>query len=187
MVEALADAAGEVRVGDPFDPTTRMGPLATDAHRERVAAYIGEGLSCGARLAAGGGRPQHLPRGWYIEPTVFGAVDNASRIAQEEIFGPVLCVVPARDEQDAVRLANDSIYGLNASVFTEDVDRVREVAASLRSGTVGHNAMRTDFGIAFGGFKQSGVGREGGVEGLFPYLETKTIILEGYPARYRVP
>jgi acyl-CoA reductase-like NAD-dependent aldehyde dehydrogenase len=111
-------------------------------------------------------------------------VDNASTIAQEEIFGPVLTVIPAADEQDAVRIANDTIYGLNASVFTGDVDRAREVAGQLRSGTVGHNAFRTDFGIAFGGFKQSGIGREGGIEGLLPFLETKTVILEGTPKRY---
>src|SRR5207248_380177 len=136
----------------------------------------------GATLATGGGRPKHLDTGWYVEPTVFGNVDNSSAIAQEEIFGPVFAVVPAKDEEDAVRVANDTIYGLNASVFTDDVDRARQVAARLRSGTVGHNAFRSDVGIAFGGFKQSGVGREGGIEGLYPYLETKTVILEGRPA-----
>jgi delta 1-pyrroline-5-carboxylate dehydrogenase len=108
-------------------------------------------------------------------------VDNSSVIAQEEIFGPVLSVIPARDEADAVRIANDTIYGLNASVFTPDVERARQVAGQLRSGTVGHNAFRTDFGIALGGFKQSGIGREGGKEGLLPFLETKTVILEGRP------
>ena len=103
-------------------------------------------------------------------------------IAREEIFGPVLSVIPARDEDHAVRIANDTIYGLNASVFTADVDRARQVAGQLRSGTVGHNSFRTYFGIAFGGFKQSGMGREGGREGLLPYLETKTVILESAPA-----
>ena len=115
---------------------------------------------------------------------MFGNVDNGSTIGQEEIFGPVLAVIKATDEQDAVRIANDSIYGLNASVFTDDVDRARAVARELRSGTVGHNAFRTDFGMAFGGFKQSGIGREGGKEGLLPFLETKTVILEGRPAAY---
>ena len=115
---------------------------------------------------------------------MFGNVDNGSTIAQEEIFGPVLSVIPAADEQDAVRIANDTIYGLNASVFTNDVDRARAVAGQLRSGTVGHNAFRTDFGMAFGGFKQSGIGREGGKEGLLPFLETKTVILEGTPDAY---
>ena len=120
-----------------------------------------------------------------MEPTVFGNVDNASTIAQEEIFGPVLSVIPADNEEQAIRIANDTIYGLNASVFTQDVDRARQVARRLRSGTVGHNAFHTDFGIAFGGFKQSGIGREGGTEGLLPFLETKTVILEGPPAEYR--
>ena len=115
---------------------------------------------------------------------MFGNVDNASTIAREEIFGPVLSVIPADNERDAVRVANDTIYGLNASVFTDDVERARAVAAELRSGTVGHNAFRTDFGIAFGGFKQSGIGREGGIEGLYPFLETKTVILEERPGRY---
>jgi acyl-CoA reductase-like NAD-dependent aldehyde dehydrogenase len=116
---------------------------------------------------------------------VFAGVDNSATIAQEEIFGPVLSVIPAADEEDAIRIANDTIYGLNASVFTPDPDRARAVAARLRSGTVGHNGFRTDFGIAFGGYKQSGIGREGGVEGLLPYLETKTVILEDTPGAYR--
>ena len=110
-------------------------------------------------------------------------MDNASTIAQEEIFGPVLSVIPVDDEEQIVATANDTIYGLNASVFTHDVDRARDVARRLRSGTVGHNAFRTDFGIAFGGFKQSGIGREGGTEGLLPFLETKTVILEGRACR----
>src|SRR4029079_8852342 len=134
--------------------------------------------------AVGGGRPAHLDRGWFVEPTVFGNVDNRSTIAPEEIFCPVLSVIPADDERHAVQLANDTIYGLNASVFTHDVDRAREVAGQIRSGTVGHNAFRTAFGIAFGGFKQSGIGREGGTEGLLPFLETKTVILEETPADY---
>jgi betaine-aldehyde dehydrogenase len=122
-----------------------------------------------------------LERGFYVEPTVFGHVDNRSRIAREEVFGPVLAVIPADNEDHAVELANDSPYGLNAAVFTHDVDRAYAVARRLRTGTVGHNAHRLDFGIAFGGFKESGVGREGGVEGLRPYLETKTVLLDGVP------
>jgi acyl-CoA reductase-like NAD-dependent aldehyde dehydrogenase len=152
-----------------------------ERQRDRVEGYIAKGIAEGAKLAAGGGRPKDLERGWYVEPTVFGNVDNSSTIAQEEIFGPVLAVVPAADEQDAVRIANDTIYGLNASVFTHDVDRARAVASQLRSGTVGHNNFRTDFGMSFGGFKQSGIGREGGKEGLLPFLETKAVILEGRP------
>jgi aldehyde dehydrogenase (NAD+) len=185
FVEALAGVFSQVRVGDPFDPLTQMGPLAMRRQRDRVEGLIATGVDEGATLVTGGGRPKHLDQGYYIEPTVFGNVDNSSTIAQEEIFGPVLSVIPADDEKQAVRIANDTIYGLNASVFTNDVDRAREVAGQLRSGTVGHNNFRTDFGMAFGGFKQSGIGREGGREGLLPYLETKAVILEGKPANYR--
>jgi len=184
LLEALSSTFSKVRVGDPFDPSTQMGPLASERQRDRVLGYIHKGVQEGATLATGGRRPDHLERGWFVEPTVFGNVDNGSTIAREEIFGPVLSVVPAEDERDAVRVANDTIYGLNASVFTDDVERARAVAGELRSGTVGHNAFRTDFGIAFGGFKQSGIGREGGIEGLYPFLETKTVILEGRPGRY---
>jgi len=185
LVEALAGAFSKVRVGDPFDPATEMGPLVSARQRDRVEGYIAKGVDQGAVLVTGGGRPKDLDRGYYVEPTVFANVDNSSAIAQEEIFGPVLTVIPADDEDQVVATANDTIYGLNASVFTKDVDRARQVARRLRSGTVGHNAFRTDFGIAFGGFKQSGIGREGGIEGLLPFLETKTVILEGVPADYR--
>jgi len=185
MVEALAEAFAGVVVGDPFAAETQMGPLVSERQRAQVEHYIAKGTADGATLAAGGGRPRHLDRGYYIEPTVFGHVDNSSVIAQEEIFGPVLSVIPATDEKHAVELANDTIYGLNASVFTDDLERAVEVARRLRSGTVGHNAFRTDFGIAFGGFKQSGIGREGGTEGLLPFLETKTVILQGRPAKYQ--
>jgi len=185
LVDALADAFSKVRVGDPFDPTTQMGPLVSGRQRDRVEGYIAQGVEQGATLATGGGRPKDLDRGFFIEPTVFANVENASVIAQEEIFGPVLSVIPVSDEEQIVATANDTIYGLNASVFTHDVDRARQVAGRLRSGTVGHNAFRTDFTMAFGGFKQSGIGREGGTEGLLPFLETKTVILEGIPADYR--
>jgi len=184
MLEALAANFSAVPVGDPFDEANQMGPLVSERQRDRVEGYIAKGREEGAILAAGGGRPEGLDRGWYVQPTVFGNVDNRSTIAQEEIFGPVLSVIPAADEADAVRLANDTIYGLNASVFTHDVDRARAVAGQIRSGTVGHNAFRTDFGIAFGGFKQSGIGREGATEGLLPFLETKTVILEDTPSGY---
>ncbi|HVT21237.1 MAG TPA: aldehyde dehydrogenase [Mycobacteriales bacterium] len=183
FVDALASTFSKVVVGDPFADTTQMGPLAMERQRDKVLSLIEKGKS-EAKLVTGGGRPAHLDRGYYVEPTVFAGVDNTATIAQEEIFGPVLSVIPANDEEDAIRIANDTIYGLNASVFTSDADRARAVAARLRSGTVGHNAFRTDFGIAFGGFKQSGIGREGGVEGLLPYLETKTVILEETPSAY---
>ena len=184
FVDALAATFSSARVGDPFDPSTKLGPLTSARQRDRVEGYIAKGVEEGAKLVTGGRRPGHLDRGWFVEPTVFGQVDNASTIAQQEIFGPVLSVIPAADEDDMVAIANDTIYGLNASVFTPDADRARAVARRLRSGTVGHNAWRTDFGIAFGGFKQSGIGREGGREGLLPFLETKTVILEEVPSGY---
>jgi aldehyde dehydrogenase (NAD+) len=184
LADALATAFSAVQVGDPFDPATQMGPLAMERQRDRVEYYIAKGIEEGATLATGGGRPKHLERGWFVEPTVFGNVNNASTIAQDEIFGPVLSVIPADDEAHAIAIANDTIYGLNASVFTNDVNRARDVARQLRSGTVGHNNVRTDFGVSFGGFKQSGIGREGGKEGLVPFLETKFVVLEGRPAGY---
>ena len=184
LVEALAGSFSQVRVGDPFDEQSQMGPLAAERQRDRVEGYIAKGVEEGGKLVTGGGRPKHLEKGWYVEPTVFANVDNSHTIAQEEIFGPVLTVIPANDEADAVRIANDTIYGLNASVFTSDTDRALSVARQIRSGTVGHNAFRTDFGMAFGGFKQSGIGREGGKDGLLPYLETKTVILNETPSGY---
>lgn len=124
----------------------------------------------------------YLDRGWYVEPTVFGNVSNDLTIAREEIFGPVLSVIPARDEADAMRIANETNYGLNASVFTHDSERAYAAARAIRAGTVGHNASRVDLSIGFGGFKQSGVGREGGgVDGLSAFLERKTVLLEAYP------
>ncbi len=181
LVDALAGIFSQLKVGDPFDPAMQMGPLAMSRQRDRVEGYIAKGVQEGATLAAGGGRPKHLDRGYFIEPTIFGNVDNSSTIAQEEIFGPVLSVIPADDEEQAIEIANDTIFGLNASVFTDDADRALAVARRIRSGTVGHNAWRSDFGIAFGGFKQSGLGREGGREGVYTFLETKTIILNGEP------
>jgi betaine-aldehyde dehydrogenase len=186
FLDALTTQFAAVKVGDPFDSATQMGPLAMSRQRDRVEGYIAKGLQDGALLATGGGRPRRLTRGYYIEPTVFGNVHNDMTIAREEIFGPVLAVIPADDGAHAVAIANDSAFGLNASVFTDDVDRAYRVARKLRSGTVGHNAFRADFSIAFGGFKQSGIGREGGAEGLLPFLETKTIVLEAKPSHLSV-
>ncbi len=181
LVEALSAEFGKVNVGDPFDPATQMGPLATRHHRDRVEGYIEKGRQEGAKLATGGARPKHLNRGFYVEPTVFANVDNDYVIAREEIFGPVLAVIPADDEAHAVAIANDTNYGLNASVFTNDLERAYGTARRIRSGTVGHNMMRNEGSIAFGGFKQSGIGREGGAEGLRAYLETKVVVLDGMP------
>jgi aldehyde dehydrogenase (NAD+) len=185
FVELLAGFFSQKKVGDAFDESNDMGPLAMERQRDRVEGYIAKGIAEGGKVITGGGRPKGLDRGFFIEPTVFAGVDNSATIAREEIFGPVLTVIAAESEEDAIRIANDTIYGLNASVFTPDVDRARAVAGQLQSGTVGHNAMRGDFGIGFGGFKQSGIGREGGRQGLLPYLENKTVVLDGPPERYR--
>jgi len=181
LVEALAERFSQVRVGDPYDPETQMGPLAMARQRDRVEHYIAKGIEEGATLATGGARPAHLDRGFYIEPTIFGNVDNNFTIAREEIFGPVLSVIPARDEEHAIALANDTEFGLNNAVFTHDADRAFAIALQLRSGNVGQNAARYNFNVGFGGLKQSGVGREGGRDGLLPYLEAKTVLLDAEP------
>jgi len=185
FVEALASTFSKVKVGDPFDPKSQMGPLAMARQRDRVEGYIAKGKAEGAKLATGGGRPAHLNRGYFIEPTVFGNVDNNQTIAREEIFGPVLSVIPADTEEQAIDIANDTIYGLNSSVFTNDPDRAYSVGRRIRAGTVGHNEWKNDLKIAFGGFKQSGLGREGGTEGLHPYLEAKTMIFEKMPSHVK--
>ncbi len=185
MVDALCDRFAKVIVGDPFDPATTMGPLATRHHRERVEGYIAKGKAEGARLAFGGGRPAHLERGFFIEPTVFANVDNRSTIAREEIFGPVISVIPADSEAHAIEIANDSAFGLLNGIFTHDIERAYVAARRLRSGTVSQNTHRSDPTIGSGGFKQSGIGREGGAEGLLAFLETKTVVLDGLPASLR--
>ncbi|SIT41757.1 Geranial dehydrogenase [Paraburkholderia piptadeniae] len=177
MVEALANIAKQIVVGDPFAPETTSGPLASGRQRETVERFVATGVAEGATLATGGKRPPGQARGFFYEPTVFGNVDNRSTIAQQEIFGPVLSVIPADDEASAIRMANDTPFGLNAAVFTNDRDRALAVARQIRSGTVGHNGPRTDFSIGFGGFKQSGIGREGGTEGLTAFMESKTVVM----------
>ena len=184
LVDAIADRFRKVKVGDPFAADTGMGPLAMSQQRDRVERYINIGKS-EAKLATGGGRPKGLDRGYYIEPTLFGDVDNGCTIAREEIFGPVVSVIPVDSEDHALAAANDNPFGLNSSVFTNDIDRAYRFARELRAGTVGHNGIFGDTTIAFGGFKESGIGREGGVEGLLPYLETKTIIMNGTPSHLK--
>ncbi|MFT4051498.1 MAG: aldehyde dehydrogenase [Microbacterium sp.] len=184
FADALGSAFGAVKVGDPFDPESQMGPLAMARQQNRVLDYIQKGIDEGATLVTGGHRPADLDRGYYVEPTVFANVDNSATIAQEEIFGPVISVIPAASEEEAVRLANDTQYGLNNAVFTNDIDRAYRVARRLRSGTVGHNGFKVDTALGYGGFKQSGYGREGGIQGLLPYLETKTLVLDAKPSRF---
>ncbi|WP_053179606.1 aldehyde dehydrogenase [Pseudomonas kilonensis] len=177
LLQALQAEMQAIRVGDPFDPSVQMGPLAMARQRSRVEEYIAIGQAEGARLISGGSRPADLPRGYYIEPTLFGGVDRNMRIAQEEIFGPVLSVLPCDDEEDAIRIANDSPFGLYGAVFTDDAERAYRVARGVRTGTVSQNAFRFDPSLPFGGFKLSGVGREGGVHGLAGYTELKSILL----------
>ena len=177
VVEALAETVRGMTVGDPDDPTTEIGPLVAERQQERVEKYIALGQEEGARVIVGGnGRPAGFDKGWYVQPTVFADVDNSMRIAQEEIFGPVLAVIPFDDVDDAVRIANDSEFGLAGSVWTGDAALGLDIARRVRTGTYGVNQYTMDFVAPFGGFKASGVGREFGREGLDHYLELKTII-----------
>lgn len=185
FLEELDARFRAIRVGDPADPAVMMGPLASANQRARVEGFIAQGIDSGACLVSGGKRPAHLGKGYFLEPTVFGRVDPASAIAREEIFGPVVSVIPFTSEEHAIDLANDSPFGLNASVFTHDVEKAYDVARRLRSGTLGHNGFKLDFKVAFGGFKESGIGRECGTEGLRAYLEAKTIVLDDIPQRLR--
>jgi aldehyde dehydrogenase (NAD+) len=178
LAAAICKAMATTKVGDPNDPTSQMGPLAMERQLRRVEGYIAKGLQEGATLACGGGRPKHLAHGYYFEPTLFTNVDNRMTIAQEEIFGPVICLIPADSEQDAIRIANESMYGLNGAVLTKDKDAAYRVARQIRTGCVGQGGLRMDFQAPYGGFKQSGIGREGGPENFHAYTETKTILLD---------
>ncbi|NWG52611.1 MAG: aldehyde dehydrogenase [Hydrogenophilaceae bacterium] len=178
LSEAIAAEMKRVKVGHSDDPSTEMGPLAMRRQLDRVEGYIARATADGAKLVTGGGRPSHLNKGVFIEPTLFADVDNSSQLAQEEVFGPVLALIPARDEAHAFELANETSYGLNAAIFTNDTERFTALARGIRSGTVVQNGMVLDFAAPFGGFKQSGLGREGGVEGVAPYTETKTVLVK---------
>jgi len=176
-VEAVTEVARGMRIGDPSDFEVGLGPLIAERQRDRVEGYIRTGIEEGARLTTGGGRPDGLDTGWFVEPTVFADVDNKMRIAQEEIFGPVVVVIPYTDTADAIAIANDNNYGLSGSVWTSDVAAGLDVARGVRTGTYTINGFGMDWGAPFGGFKDSGLGRELGPEGLEEYLEYKSINL----------
>ena len=177
VVDAVSGMVGGLAVGDPENEATEVGPLVAERQQERVEKYIAVGQEEGAKVAVGGnGRPSGLEKGWYVKPTVFSGVDNSMRIAREEIFGPVLAVIPYDDADDAVRIANDSEYGLAGSVWTGDVDQGLDIARRVRTGTYGVNQYTMDFIAPFGGYKGSGLGREFGVEGLSHYVELKSIV-----------
>jgi len=177
VVDRLSTALRAMKVGDPFEPDTDLGPLITAAHRERVEGYIAKGKAEGASIALGGGRPRDLSIGWYVEPTVFVNVNNDMVIGREEIFGPVVSVIAYDSEPEAIQIANESIYGLAGGVFTSDPERGYCVARQIRAGLMSINGFTLDVSAPFGGFKQSGVGREGGPEGVDAYVEVKAINL----------
>jgi aldehyde dehydrogenase (NAD+) len=175
FIDALCGAVAKWPPGDPFDPTTRTGPLVSTAQLERVMGYLDLARQEGTTTAIGGGRPSNLERGYFVEPTVLTGVTNDMRIAQEEIFGPVVAVIAYDDVDDAVAIANDSAYGLSGSVWTTDIDLGVDVARRIRTGQVRVNGAALATDAPFGGFKQSGMGREYGPEGLASFLESKAI------------
>jgi len=181
VVGVLAGLAGGLQIGDSLEPATQIGPVASARQRERVEGYIEKGLAQGARVVVGGGRPAERDRGWFVEPTVFADVDNSYTIAREEIFGPVLCVIPYDGVDEAVALANDSEFGLGGSIWTSDPERGERVAKRVQTGSIGINHYTLDPVAPFGGVKASGIGRELGPEGLAAYLQQQSIYREPSP------
>jgi betaine-aldehyde dehydrogenase len=179
VVDALVESVSAMKVGDPLDPAVEVGPLVAERQRDRVEGYIKLGQEEGAKVAIGGGRPSNMDKGWFVEPTVFVNVENSMRIAQEEIFGPVLAVIPYDGgDAEATAIANDSSYGLCGSVWTNDPERGLKVARGVRTGTYMLNSpIPIDFSTPFGGYKESGMGREFGPDGLELFLEKKSINL----------
>jgi len=178
IVDTITDLAKNLTVGDPLSDSTQMGPLVSSRQRDRVEGYIEKGRADGGRITTGGGRPPNTERGWFVEPTVFADVQTDHTIAQEEIFGPVLAVIPYTDEAEAITIANHSDYGLGGSVWTADPERGAQFARNIASGTVGINAYSNDPTAPFGGIKNSGLGRELGPEGLASYQQLKSIYLD---------
>jgi aldehyde dehydrogenase (NAD+) len=179
-----AETAATIKVGDPFAEGTVIGPVASEMQFKKIQGLIQKGIDEGAQLLAGGtGRPDGLTKGCYVKPTVFGGVRNDMTIARDEIFGPVLSILPYKDEEDAIRIANDTVYGLSGYVQSGSLERARRVASRLRTGNVHLNGAQMDMNSPFGGYKQSGNGREWGVEGLEEFLETKAILGWEAPAK----
>ncbi|ANI42098.1 aldehyde dehydrogenase [Mycolicibacterium vaccae] len=175
-VEAAAATMGGMKPGDPTNPGTVCGPVISERQRERIQGYLDSAIAEGGRFACGGGRPADRDRGFFIEPTVIAGLDNTAKVAREEIFGPVLTVIAHDGDDDAVRIANDSPYGLSGTVFSPDLERANSVAARLRVGTVNINGgVWYSADMPFGGYKQSGIGREMGLAGFEEYLEIKAI------------
>jgi aldehyde dehydrogenase (NAD+) len=176
VVEAVVSVLAGIPFGDPADPSNLMGPLISDVQRRRVLGYIDSAIDDGAMVATGGGVPAGLPTGYYVEPTVLTGLDPSANAVREEIFGPVLCILPHDGDDHAVALANDTIYGLSGAVVGDDLERARLVAGRLRTGTVGINGGQWYApDVPFGGYKQSGVGRESGLAGFEEYLESKSV------------
>jgi (Z)-2-((N-methylformamido)methylene)-5-hydroxybutyrolactone dehydrogenase len=179
FANAVAERSERIRVGSPRDPRTHIGPHTSSEQLDKTMSFISSGLEDGFRLLAGGHRPAELDRGYYVRPTVFADVDNRSRLAQEEVFGPVLAVIPFDTEDEAVAMANDTRYGLVGGLFTRDLGRAHRVAAQLRAGLVSVNTFRPIHpSLPYGGFKLSGLGRENGLEVLDEYTEVKSVVID---------
>ncbi len=177
IVDAVSAFVQALPVGLPSDPAAQVGSLISEKQRARVEGYIAKGIEEGARVVCGGGRPEGLDNGFFVQPTVFADVDNKMTIAQEEIFGPVLSIIPYDTEDDAIKIANDSVYGLAGSVWTTDVPRGIEISEQIRTGTYGINWYAFDPCCPFGGYKNSGIGRENGPEGVEHFTQQKSVLM----------
>jgi acyl-CoA reductase-like NAD-dependent aldehyde dehydrogenase len=175
VLQLATAAIGRLTLGDPLDPKAKLGPLVSDVQRRRVEAYIQKGVEEGARLIAGGRRPDAFARGHYLEPTIFSDVQPGMTIAREEIFGPVLAILPYDTEEEAIAIANDTVYGLAGGVWSADETRALRVARRMRTGQVDVNGAKFNPMAPFGGYKRSGIGREFGKYGLEEYLQIKAI------------
>jgi len=177
IVDAVSTFVQALPVGTPSDPAAQIGSLISEKQRARVEGYIAKGVEEGARLVCGGGRPEGLDNGFFVQPTVFADVDNTMTIAQEEIFGPVLSIIPYDTEEDAIKIANDSVYGLAGSVWTSNVPHGIEISEQIRTGTYAINWYAFDPCCPFGGYKNSGIGRENGPEGVEHFTQQKSVLM----------